>query len=315
MYDKVKLWIDKVAMAGATPQQIAMLLDEAKEQTDLTTGEVKTFGCLDGLKVSVFVGGVSVVGSLPKYLHGNNIYPLDRHSTGEALNKMQDALHLYLDGAQVTGLEFGTTFMMQHPVEMYLDKLGDVSKLVRCPLTASTLYYRHKGKHKPKELCFYDKGAEERQKGLILPKGFNEANLLRYEIRYNGKLPRQIGCPKVEASTLITPEFYRLMVDKYQGFYYSIAKLNQIKTNVMAEIKTVKDALDVFVARLISQSSQSQISGFMDELKEAQVFADRKNYTRLKNKIQDISTKASVTVTDELIKELDDEIKNVGAYV
>lgn len=83
----------------------------------------------------------------------------------------------------------------------------------------------------------------------------------------------------------------------------------------MDEIKTVNDAFEVFVARLICQSNQSQITGFLDELKDAQVFADRKCYTRLKNKIQDISTKASVTVTDELIRELNDEIKNIGAYV
>ena len=71
----------------------------------------------------------------------------------------------------------------------------------------------------------------------------------------------------------------------------------------------------MFVARLISQTDQSQIGGFLDELKEAEVFDDRKYYTRLKNKIQEISTKANITVSDELMRELDDEITNCGAYV
>ena len=83
----------------------------------------------------------------------------------------------------------------------------------------------------------------------------------------------------------------------------------------MSEIKTVSDAFDVFVARLINKSAQTQIAAFVEELKEAKVFEDRKNYTRLKKKIQEVATKASVTVSDELMKELDDEIKNVGAYV
>ena len=83
----------------------------------------------------------------------------------------------------------------------------------------------------------------------------------------------------------------------------------------MNEIKTVSDAFDVFVARLINQSDQTQIAVFLEELKEAKVFGDRKNYTRLKKKIQETATKASVTTSDELIKELDDAIKNVGAYV
>lgn len=316
MYDKIKFWIDRttMAVAGTTPEKTASFLEDTKEHVDLTTGEVKYYGRLEGLKVSVFRGGVSVVGSLPKYLNGNNVALLDRHGAREALKKMGEALHVCLDSAKITSLEFGATFTMQHPVEMYLDRLGEISKLIRYRSANSTLYYRHKGKEKPKELCFYDKGEEQRQKGVTLPMGLADANLLRYEIRYNGKLPRQIGCPKVEASTLTESDFYRLMVCKFQNFYFSIVKLNQVKTDVMAEIKTVTDAYDVFVARLISQGGQCLISDFVDELKAAQVFQDRKNYTRLKNKIQEISTKARITITDDLIKELDDEIQNVGAY-
>lgn len=83
----------------------------------------------------------------------------------------------------------------------------------------------------------------------------------------------------------------------------------------MSEIKTVRDAFNVFVARLINQSDQTQIGDFLDELKEAGVFDDRKNYTRLKNKIQEVATNANITISDELMRELDDEIKNCGAYV
>lgn len=83
----------------------------------------------------------------------------------------------------------------------------------------------------------------------------------------------------------------------------------------MSEIKTVSDAFDVLVARLINQSDQTQIAAFIEELRAAKVFDDRKYYTRLKNKIQDVATKAEITVSDELIRELDDEIRNAGGYV
>lgn len=83
----------------------------------------------------------------------------------------------------------------------------------------------------------------------------------------------------------------------------------------MNEIKTVSDAFNVLVARLINQSDKTQITEFLEELKEAKTFEDRKSYTRLKKKIQDVTTKADISVTDELIKELDNEVKNVGAYI
>jgi len=314
MYDKIKLWIDR-AIVGEQYPTIVNYLDEANTQINHQTGEVKTFGCLQGLKVSIFVGGLSVVGSLPKYLYGSNVYPLDRHTTAQALEKLSDALHLQTGMASVTGLEFGTNFLMSHCISDYLVKLGGMPRLNRYHFEPNTLYYKGGGKQHPKVFAFYDKIADAKAKGMDYPQAWKGVNLLRYEMRFNGRLPQQLGVPEVKASTLYQTPFYRMMVKRYQDSYYSITKFNQIKTDVMSDIKTVTDAFKVFVARLISQTGQTQIGDFLDELKEAGVFDDRKNYTRLKNKIQEVATEATITVTDELIKELDDEIRNCGAYL
>ena len=212
-------------------------------------------------------------------------------------------------------MEFGRAFVMRHPVENYLSKLGNTPKLLRYHFDVGTLYYKPQSPRQHKVLAFYDKKADARVKGMVLPDGFDNANLLKYEMRFNGRLPQQMNVPEVTASTLSESVFYHLMVRKYQENYFAISKLNQVKTDIMSEIKTVSDAFDVLVARLINQSAQTQIATFMEELKEAKVFDDRKSYTRLKKKIQDVATKAGVTVSDGLVKELDDEIKNVGAYV
>ena len=134
-------------------------------------------------------------------------------------------------------------------------------------------------------------------------------------MRYNQRLSQQLGVAEVTASTLSEKEFYRQMVRRYQDSYFSISKQKQVKTNVMNEIKTVSDAYDVLVARLISQSDQTQITAFLEELKEAKIFEDRKSYSRLKKKIQEVATKADISVSDELVRELDNEIKNIGAYI
>ncbi len=314
MYDKVKLWIDR-AVVGEQYPSIANYLDSAKQETDLQTGEVKTFGHLEGLKVSIFTGGVYVVGSLPKYLHGSNVYPLDIHTTARAIEKMSDALHIPIGEAAVTGIEFGTNFMMKHPVSEYIAKLGDMKRLSRYNFDASTLYYKGVGKKPPKVFAFYDKVADATAKGMGCPENMKGANLLRYEMRLNGRLSQQLRVPEVTASTLAERQFYRLMVKRYQDSYFSISKMNQIKSDAMSEIKTVSDAFNVLVARLLSRTDQNQIGGFLDELKEAAVFDDRKNYSRLKKKIQEVATKANITVSDELMKELDDEVRNCGAYV
>lgn len=314
MYDKVRFWIDR-AVVGVECLTIANYLDEASVQTNLQTGETKTFGNLEGLKVSVFVGGLSVVGSLPKYLYGgSNVYTLDRHATKAAIEKIGDSLHTDFSKAKVIGLEFGTNFMMKHQVSAYLAKLGEMPRLGRYHFEPSTLYYKGTGKQQPKIFAFYDKIAEAEKKGMPYPEDMRDANLLRYEMRLKGRIAKQLGVPEVTASTLSEPNFYRMMVRRYQDSYFSISKQNQLKTNIMSKIKTVSDAFEVFVARLISQTDQTQIGSFLDELKEAGVFNDRKNYSRLKRKIQEVATKANITISDELIRELDDDIRNCGAY-
>ena len=310
MYDKVKLLYPRTSL---TPD-VSKFLDSAKEQIDLRTGEVCIFGNLEGLKVCIYAGGISIIGSLPKYIYPNNIYLLNRSTTAQAIEKLSDALHLPLNDARVTGLEFGNAFMMRQPVESYLSKLGEMPRLQRYHFDVGSLYYKPRGKQQPKIFAFYDKIADARVKGMVLPEGFKGANLLKYEMRLNGRLHKQLGEPEVKASTLTERAFYAKLVTMYQESYFSIHKSNQVKPD-MSQIKTVSDAYNVLVARLISQSDKTQITGFLDELKANNVFADRKSYTRLKNKIEEVSTKAGITMSDELIKELDDEVKNVGAYV
>ncbi len=314
MYDKVKIWIDR-AIVGEQFSSIANYLDVANTQINHQTGEIKTYGSLNGLKVSIFVSGLSVVGSLPKYLYGSNVYPLDRHTAADAIEKMSDALHIQVGKAKVTELEFGTNFLMMHQVDKYLVKLGDMPRLTRYHFDPQTLYYKGNGKQQPKVFVFYDKIADAAAKGMVYPDNLKGANLLKYEMRLKGRISQQLRVPEVIASTLLNKSFYRLLINRYQNSYFSISKLNQIKNDVMSEIKTVSDAYNVFVARLISQTDQSQIGGFLEELKDACVFDDRKNYSRLKKKIHEVATKANITVSDELIKELDNEIKNCGAYL
>ena len=139
MYDKVKLWVDRAVIGRHFPI-IAPVLEEAKEQTDLATGEIRTFGSVGGLKVSIYTGGVSIIGSLPKFIYGNNVCPFDRHSTQRAIEKLSDLFHINIADADVTGIEFGTNFLMKYKVSDYLSKLGEMPRLSRFRFMPYSLY-------------------------------------------------------------------------------------------------------------------------------------------------------------------------------
>lgn len=316
MYDKVKFFVDR-SIIGSQCTNITSHLEKAKVETDQTTGETRTKGTMNGLSIGVLGGGVFVEGSLPKYHYGSNIYPLDREGTKECIEMIGDTLGINMSGADVVGIEFGTTFMMQYKVSAYLAKLGEMSRLQRYNFNADTLYYKGSGKIQPRVYTFYDKLADCKAKKLAYPSDFEDKNLLRYEMRLKGRLAYQLGVPEVKASTLYDRQFYRELVRRYQDSYFSISKINELNPNAMKEIKNVSDAFNIFVARLLSQTEQPQrqIDTFINEIKAAGVFEDKKYYTRLKDKLNEIVTKDNITISNELIKELDDAIKNCGAYV
>ena len=309
MYDTVKFWIGRTR---DTPD-ILQYLNDCKIQTDTETGEMKEFGRLHGLKVSVHPAGISISGSLSRVLYENNIYALNRRSARQALEKLSDSLHLSMDEAKVNGLEFGQTYVMKHPVNAYLLRLGDMPRLSRFCLETS-LYYRHRGKCPEREFAFYDKKADAMAKGMTLPPMFEDTDLLKYEMRFPNKLSRQLGCT-VTGRNLYDRDFYRQMVERYQSSYYSIHKRKRMKTDIRQEIKTVSDAFNILVARLISQTDPAQITEFVEDLKAENVFEDKKYYTRLKARIKDVSEKAGIMESDELLHELDDAVRNAGAYI
>ena len=311
MYDRIKIWCD-VGVVGDVMPTIANYLDNAKDSIDRQTGEIMSYGEIGNVKVNIHVGGVSIYGSIAKYLFdGSNVPTLDRHTTAQAMEKLSDRLHFHVGNGKVTSLEFATNFPMRYSVPMYLDRLGDMPRLVRNQF-ASSLYYQ--GKTNLKRLIFYDKQADAKAKGMIVPDVLSDSNILRYELKLVGQISRQLNVDEVTANSLSTKSIYMKLMAMYKDSYHSINKVKQLRTDIMTEIKTPTDALNVFVARLIREKGIDEVSRFIEELKAANVFGDAKNYTRFKNKIRDIASKADITQTDELIKELDNEISNVGIY-
>ena len=181
MYDKVRMFLPRCR----DMPDISQYLESVGEKTS-NTGEISTYGFIDGLKVTQFVGGYVVGGSLSRFFYPSNIWPLSHHTTKDAIEKLSDSLHLDMFEANVTSLEFGTQFPMIKPVRTYLDKLGDMPKRIRIQGSPNALYYQGTAKTKKvsqKHLSvFYDKLLDARNKGLEIPPGFDNANLLRYEM-------------------------------------------------------------------------------------------------------------------------------------
>ena len=309
MYDKVRMFLPRCR----DMPDISQYLESVGEKTS-SKGEISTYGFLDGLKVTQFIGGYVVGGSLSRFFYPSNIWPLSHYSTKDAIEKLSDCLHLDMSEANVTSLEFGTQFPMIKPVRTYLDKLGDMPKRIRIQGSPNALYYQGTAKtiraRQRQVLAFYDKLQDANSKGLEIPPGFGNANLLKYELRLNGGLAKQIGVEEVKASTLSDKAFFKKLLKMWSDEYFTISKHTTMKTEFMAEIKNPKDGFNAYVARLMSRQGKDDIDEYIRELKANKVYSNKEYYTRLKNKLKEISSCADFLSTDEDGIELDDCVRN-----
>lgn len=216
--------------------------------------------------------------------------------------------------AKVRALEFGDWMPVSFPVSEYLKRCGGYPRLERFQFKAETLYYRHKGKNQPKTLCLYDKKADARAKGYELPPGFDDCNLLKYELRLNGCIGKQLKWGEVTGESLYDRGFYKRLTNTYQQEFAKIVKLHQPTTKITESIKSVGDGVEVLLSRLIRQSGVEVIDSYIDELKSQNAFTERANYSRLRKKLTTIAIKTSKG-DDVLIREMENGVMNRCLYV
>jgi hypothetical protein len=313
MYDTISFWLNRVE-AGNDFEASTLYLTNVKETVNRDTGAIWTAGNMENLKVTVSSAGVSVKGSLAKFLLPDNTYTLTRHLAKEAIEKLSDGLHIDLKRANVTRIDVSTNFIMKHDTSAYYGVLGLCRHFNRIRDTDNTLYYHNKGKEQKRAMVFYDKAREATARNGVIPDVYRGENLLRYESRWNTRLPQQLNEPEIKGATLFDRRFYSKIVSLWADNYFSIEKKKKTNNKAMEDIKTVSDATDYVCALALQRLPVDEIQEIINELKQCNVFSDRKYYTRLKGKLNEISGKASITETDDLVKEMDGEIRQVLAY-
>lgn len=289
-------------------------LENAHEIISVKTGEVLGWnGYCRNLDVFVSHKYLRVNGSLPKYYIGNNVERFSRLQAKEAIQSLSDTLHVNMNMANITGLDFSATIKVKNPVPEYLSLFGSCSTFVKV-FYGTTVYYNPttKAKIKPTQLCIYDKVAECVDNKFPIPREYINNNLLRYELKLRQRLGMRFERVEIVGRTLYEPEFYALMMEKWVKTYFEINKNNVMRYDYMNNIKTPGDAFDAYVATLISKADNGCFEAFVRELKHNKVFARTGNYNRLKEIFARINSNTLFTDSSSLIDELDKNIRDIG---
>lgn len=305
MYDTINLWLGRDEVAGsdllACLSSLTNVSENSKDGCYYYKGRLKNY--------TVFINdtGISLKGSLAKYHLNDNIKTLNRGDSKRAIEQMDNELGLPISKARVIRLDFAQNLLMRYEPEAYYQYLGDCRYYQRL-LQPKSLYYNNSKRVK----LFYDKIAETKKQGLIIPEIFTGQNLLRFELRFVRQLSKQFKTG-VTANQLKDERFYMELVNRWISEYQNIQKNNLINLN-HSKMKTPKDFWKQGNLQWIKNIGQDTAMSLVADMKARHVFDKPEYYSRLKREIRELCSQPDVTETSELIHELDAKIQRAKTY-
>jgi hypothetical protein len=307
MYDTVNLWLpmDRIASfdLSTTLQGLTGITEHTKDD-----GQIYVSGYLNNYKVSISGQGVSLKGSLAKYFLPDNFHTLTRSDSARAFEMMADELHLPIQKARVNRIDFSQNFIMDFEPQAYYNFLGECQYYERQPQSKS-LYYTNTLRQK----LFYNKIAEGKAKGLKLPDVWKGQNVLRYEMRFTSRLPKQFNQPEIAASRLSDEKFYVTIFDKWLAEYEAINKLHSINFN-LSDMNSPKDFWKQVSLMAINMIGQDNIMIEIEKLRHQKAFDKPEYYSRLKKEVKELCKTPEMTSASDLVAELDKKIKSSKRY-
>ena len=307
MYDTINLWLptDKVGSfnPSKTMQQLSNITEHIRDD-----GQVYASGYLKNYKVIISEKGVSLKGSLAKYFLPDNFHTLTRSDSARAFDQMADELYLPIQKATVNRIDFAQNFLMDYQPQAYYNYLGECQHYKRLTQPKS-LYYSNGLRQK----LFYNKIAEGKAKGVSLPDVWSGKNVLRYEMRFTSRLPKQFKLAEVTVSNLSDEGFYMSVYDKWFAEYEAINKLHSINFN-LSDMQSPKDFWKQISLMAVNMIGQDKIMQEIECLRSKKAFDKPEYYSRLKKDVRELCKTPEMTSSSDLMAELDKKIKASKRY-
>lgn len=302
MYDTINLWLPTDKVGSFNPSKILQPLSNITEHIR-DDGQVFASGYLKNYKVTISEKGISLKGSLAKYFLPDNFHTLTRSDSARAFDQMADELYLPIEKATVNRIDFAQNFLMDYQPQAYYNYLGECQHYKRLTQPKS-LYYSNGLRQK----LFYNKIAEGKTRGLPLPEIWNGQNVLRYEMRFSSRLPKQFNQAEITASSLSDEKFYMTVFDKWFAEYEAINKLHSINFN-LSDMKSPKDFWKQINLMAVNMIGQDNIMQEIESLRYKKAFDKPEYYSRLKKDIRELCKTPEMTSSSDLVAELDKKIK------
>lgn len=309
MYDNIDFNLTKektnnIDLLNITPQYLTNISNIGQNQF----GEYVT-GYLDSLKISITENRVKIYdSSICKYYLGNNFQTLTKGDTKRVIQKISDCLHLPFDHAIITRIDAAHNLIMQFDEKLYYNYLGEAPFYNRLPQN-NGLYYNTQ----IRQLVFYGKEKEQKDKKQTIPDMYKGKHILRYEIRFKKRLQNQFNQFEITSKLLWNDEFYKSIVSKWKKEYLNINKLKSKLIN-MKPTGSTKELNNYLACFGVLEIGQPKI---LEVIKEWQIsdLITKKQAKDLRENIKKLCQIKPNEQNNDLIQELNKKINEAARYL
>lgn len=306
MYDNLDFDLKKTAAPG-----INFLQTIPQYLTKVTSNGITDFGeyvngYLDSLKVKVTENRVTVKdSSICKYYLGDNFKTLSKGDYKRAIEKISDCLHLPFNLANVTRIDAAQNLIVQHETGLYYPSLGELQYYKRLE-QPNGLYYSNE----LRQLVFYGKVKEQKDKRQPIPELYQFRNVLRFEMRFRSRLREQFNRTEITAGLLYDEVFYRDLVKRWKNEYFNIQKINS-KYMSMKPTGSKKEFIENLALFSIIEAGQSQVLNTIKQWQETGEI-NKKQAFDLRSYIKEIAQRPINEAGNDLINELNRKVKEAA---
>ena len=135
-------------------------------------------------------------------------------------------------------------------------------------------------------------------------------NVLRYEMRFTSRLPKQFNQTEITASSLSDEKFYMAVFDRWLAEYEAINKLNLINFNLL-DMNSPKDFWKQINLMAVNIIGQDKIMQEIENLRHQKAFDKPEYYSRLKKEIRELCKTPEMTASSDLVAELDKKNQSI----
>jgi hypothetical protein len=283
-----------------------------KRVQDLWRRDISTYsGHLQNLGVYQNLDGVTIRGSLAKYLNGENLTPLTREQVKQAIRKLEAETGLDLSTAMVKSVEIGVSVFTKEKPSEYLKLFGNLPVFTRREFSklAGVETVTYGTKTGAFQFTVYDKIQEMKsKKGNLHLSVLNESNVLRLEYKIVRRRGIQARFKRdLTAYDLFDMDIYRKLQGLFLDAYNKIPKLGrQCYFNKLENITPAK--WTEVLAEQYRQANPKECLYLQQTLRESGALSD-KNRERIRAADRRRANDFSISDKGPLIAELDDLVR------